>query len=205
MLPRLTATSAASSRWLSSTGTFSPPGRGCFAGEHCISAKATSWPFASPVPTSRNWNTLNVLFAQPPLHHALSMHQEDEAALQVTCTSTEESAVTAARCPWRMVELPPNPPLTSCRSRTLRRGIWAAASTGLLFWLISFLQALDFGSSPLDFGLVMLAGVRTSGTACSSHNLYQSCEHQVAPLVQLIAVRHQQTGWRASEGLSATR
>ena len=45
-------------------------------------------------------------------------------------------------------------------SRTLRRGIWAAASTGLLFWAISFLQALDFGSSLWDFGLVVCAGVR---------------------------------------------
>ena len=51
-------------------------------------------------------------------------------------------------------------------SRTLRRGIWAAASTGLLFWAISFLQALDFGSSLWDFGLVVGAGVRVQDAPC---------------------------------------
>lgn len=44
-------------------------------------------------------------------------------------------------------------------SRTLRRGIWATISTGFLFWTISILQALDFGSSLWDFGIVCAAGI----------------------------------------------
>mmetsp|Transcript_1706 Transcript_1706/g.4949 ORF Transcript_1706/g.4949 Transcript_1706/m.4949 type:complete len:1096 (+) Transcript_1706:257-3544(+) len=44
-------------------------------------------------------------------------------------------------------------------SRTLRRGIWATISTGFLFWTISCLQALDFGSSLWDFCLVCAAGI----------------------------------------------